>query len=51
MYDVQQRAYQESIVDLRSSRIFNRWMMAIVIIAMLAVIASLIVTTHLSNPQ
>ena len=29
MYDAQERAYQESREDLRSSRIFNRWMMVI----------------------
>lgn len=51
MYDAQERAYQESREDLRSSRIFNRWMMVIAIIAMLAAIASPIVTILVSNPQ
>ena len=51
MYDAQERAYQESREDLRSSRIFNRWMMAIAVIAMLAAIAGPIVTVLVSNPQ
>ena len=51
MYDAQERAYQESREDLRSSRIFNRWMMVIAVIAMLAAIASPIVTILVSNPQ
>ena len=42
MYDAQERAYQESREDLRSSRIFNRWMMAI---------AGPIVTALVSSPQ
>ena len=51
MYDAQERAYQESREDLKSSRIFNRWMMVIAVIAMLAAIASPIVTILVSNPQ
>lgn len=51
MYDAQERAYQESREDLRSSRIFNRWMMVIAVIAMLAAIAGPIVTILVSNPQ
>ena len=47
----QERAYQESREDLKSSRIFNRWMMVIAVIAMLAAIASPIVTILVSNPQ
>lgn len=50
MYDAQERTYQESREDLRSSRIFNRWMMVIAVIAMLAAIASPIVTVLVSNP-
>lgn len=49
MYDAQEHAYQESREDLRNSRIFNRWMMVIAIIAMLAAIASPIVTIFVSN--
>ena len=51
MYDAQKRAYQESREDLRNSRIFNRWMMVIAVIAMLAAIAGPIVTVLVSNPQ
>lgn len=51
MYDAQKRAYQESREDLRSSRIFNRRMMVIAVIAMLAAIAGPIVTVLVSNPQ
>lgn len=51
MYSTQARAYQESREDLRSSRIFNRWMMVIAVIAMLAAIAGPIVTVLVSNPQ
>lgn len=47
--DVQEHAYQESREDLRSSRIFNRWMMAIAVIVMLTAIAGFVVTVLVSN--
>lgn len=44
MYEKQVDSYVESKEDLRRSRNFNRWMMVIAIIAMLAAIACPIAT-------
>lgn len=44
MYEKQVDSYVESKEDLRRSRNFNRWMMVIAIIAMLAAIAGPIAT-------
>lgn len=39
MYDAQTSSYNEAKEDLRKSRIFNRWMMVIAVVAMFAAIA------------
>ena len=44
MYNAQVKATKEAKEDLRKSRVFNGWMMAIAIIAMLAAIAGPIAT-------
>lgn len=48
MYDTQLQAAEEAKKDLQRSRIFNSWMMVISIIAMLAAVASPIVTILVS---
>ena len=49
MYDSQTKANQAAQEDLRRSRNFNRWMMFIAVIAMLAAIAGPIVTVLVSR--
>ena len=44
MYDKQLESYRETKEDLKKSRSFNRWMMIIAIVAMLAAIAGPVVT-------
>ncbi len=48
MYDAQLQATEEAKKDLQRSRIFNGWMMVISIVAMLAAVASPIVTVLVS---
>lgn len=48
MYDTQLQATEEAKKDLQRSRIFNGWMMVISIVAMLAAVASPIVTVLVS---
>ena len=49
MYDNQVVSYNEAEEDLRRSRNYNKWMMVVAIIAMLAAIASPIVTILVSK--
>ena len=49
MYDNQVVSYNEAKEDLRRSRNYNKWMMVVAIIAMLAAIASPIVTILVSK--
>lgn len=49
MYDSQKETYEEARADLKKSRCFNIWMMIISIVAMLAAIASPIVTIIVSG--
>lgn len=49
MYDAQNESYEEAREDLKKSRRFNAWMMAIAIIAMLAAIAGPIATILVSR--
>ena len=49
LYDIQAQTYRDAQEDLKRSRAFNRWMMIIAIIAMLAAIAGPIVTVLLSR--
>ena len=48
MYDAQLQATEEAKKDLQRSQIFNGWMMVISIVAMLATVASPIVTVLVS---
>ena len=49
MYSAQKESNDEAREDLRKSRVFNGWMMAIAIIAMLAAIAGPIATILVSR--
>lgn len=49
MYDAQETSYNSAREDLERSRIFNRWMMVIAIVAMLAAVAGPIVTVLVSG--
>lgn len=49
LYDKQLQAYEESNKELEKTRKYNRWMMLIAILAMLAAIAGPIVTISLNN--
>ena len=49
MYDEQAIAYRDSNEELHRSRKYNRWMMVIAIVAMLAAIAGPIVTVIVSK--
>lgn len=49
LHNAQKESYKEARIDLHKSRVFNAWMMVIAIIAMLAAIASPIVTVIVSR--
>lgn len=49
LYDMQEKNYLDAREDLKKSSNFNRWMMVIAVIAMLAAIAGPIVTILLSK--
>lgn len=44
IYDSQKRATEEAREDLHRSRVFNRWMMGITVVSMLAAIAGPIIS-------
>ncbi len=49
MFDMQTTSYRDAQEDLRKSRSFNRWMMVIAVVAMLAAIAGPIATIIVSR--